>query len=120
MVKKHLKRALAILLILTVSLGAPPGRTYASQSTRDKYNEATKNRDDAKNKVKEQQEEVDGLNARKRNSSANLTNLMQNWTVSSKEYPTWIPRYRQKNRKLPRPRRLSMKRVPLSTISTRP
>ncbi|MBR5896497.1 MAG: hypothetical protein IKZ39_02655, partial [Lachnospiraceae bacterium] len=75
MVKKHLKRALAILLIVTISFAAVPGRTYASQSTRDKFNEATKNRDDAKNKVKEQQDEVDGLNARKKELKRELNKL---------------------------------------------
>ena len=75
MTKQHFKRALAVLLILVVSLCAVPGRTYASQSTRDKYNEATKNRDAAKDKVKEQQDEVDGLNARKKELKRELNKL---------------------------------------------
>ena len=75
MVKKHLKRVLAVLLIATISVVAVPGRAYASWSTREKYNEATKNRDDAKNKVKEQQDEVDGLNARKKELKRELNKL---------------------------------------------
>ena len=75
---KHLKRVLAILMILTGFLFTVPFTSNASQSTKDKLNEAKQAAEEAKNKVSEQQDEVDDLTEQKSSLKKELNTLNTN------------------------------------------
>lgn len=63
--KKRVKKVLALLLVFSFAFTTTPYKSEASQSTRDKLNQAQKEVDEAKSQVDSKQDEVDKLTDRK-------------------------------------------------------
>lgn len=63
--KRISTRILSVFLIVLMVIGASPYQAYATQSTKDKLNDAQQQLNDAKDKVNEQKKEVKDLNNRK-------------------------------------------------------
>lgn len=74
--KKRIRKLLAVLLVAITFFNAIPTKpAYATQSTRDKLNDAQKELDEAKDKVDGQKKEVKQLNGRKADLKKELDNL---------------------------------------------
>lgn len=75
--KKLVHRVLALLVALSISLTVVPMTTWASQETRDKVNEAQKEKDAAEKDVKDAKKEVNSLTEKKKNLQKELDALAE-------------------------------------------
>lgn len=75
--KKLVHRVLALLVALSISLTVVPVKTWASQETRDKVNEAQKEKDAAEKDVKDAKKEVNSLTEKKKNLQKELDALSE-------------------------------------------
>ncbi len=75
MKKRRFFRVLSMLLIVGMVFAATPHSAYATQTTKDKLNNAQEERDKAKDKVDSQKKEVEALNKRKSQLKKELKNL---------------------------------------------
>lgn len=73
--ESKLKRMLSILLIMFIAASTVPLSSYATQATKEKVNEAQKEKDAAEKDVKEAKEEVNDLSSRKRKLQKELNSL---------------------------------------------
>lgn len=64
--KKFILKALALVMAISISLTVVPTSVWASQSTRDKVNEAQKQKDAAEKDVSDAKKEVSNLNDKKK------------------------------------------------------
>lgn len=73
--KSGLKKLLAVIIIVTVGLTSVPVRSYATQATKDKVNQAQKDKDAAEKEVDSAKGEVNSLSKRKKQLNNELNNL---------------------------------------------
>lgn len=73
--KKRILKVVALFLVSLMVFNSIPYKTYATQSTREKLNDAKQKLDEAKGKVDSQKKEVDNLNQRKSELKKELNNL---------------------------------------------
>lgn len=75
MLKKRIRKLLAVILVAITFFNTIPNPVYATQSTRDKLNDAQKQLNEAKDKVDDQKDEVGKLDNRKKELKREIQNL---------------------------------------------
>lgn len=75
--KKLAHRLLAVLVAISIALTVVPSNVWASQATRDKVNEAQKEKDAAEKNVNDAKKEVNNLNEKKKSLQNELSKLTE-------------------------------------------